>query len=42
MALSVRPADTALRDELQTVLDQRKSEIQTILREYGVPLVPVD
>lgn len=40
MALSVRRADTALRDELQQVLDRRQPDIEAILRAYGVPLLP--
>jgi mxaJ protein len=39
MALSVRRADTALRDELQQVLDRRQADIQAILRGHGVPLL---
>lgn len=40
MSLSVRRGDTALRDELQQVLDRRQAEIDAILRGYGVPLLP--
>lgn len=42
MALSVRRGDTALRDELQQVLDRRQTDIAAILRDYGVPLLPAD
>ena len=40
MALGVRPGDEALLAELQQVLDARKPQIDAILRDYGVPLVP--
>jgi quinoprotein dehydrogenase-associated probable ABC transporter substrate-binding protein len=39
LALSVRPADEALRDELQAVLDKRQPEIEALLKDYGIPLV---
>lgn len=42
MALSVRRSDTALRDELQQVLDRRQADIAAILTGYGVPLLPAD
>jgi mxaJ protein len=39
MAVSVRKADTALRDRLQQALDRREADIAAILRDAGVPLV---
>lgn len=41
IGMGVRRRDRALRDSLQTVLDQRASEIQAILKEYKVPLFPI-
>ena len=40
MALGVRRGDEALLTELQQVLDRRKPEVDAILRDYGVPLLP--
>ncbi|HYC56634.1 MAG TPA: substrate-binding domain-containing protein [Candidatus Binatia bacterium] len=37
IAMGVRKADAELRDALQAVLDRRRSDIDAILREYGVP-----
>ena len=39
MALGVRKGDTAFKAELDRLLDRRKSDIDQILRDYGVPLV---
>jgi mxaJ protein len=39
IALAVRPADAALRDELDGVLLRKQPEIRRILTEYRVPLV---
>ena len=41
IGMGVRRRDRALRDSLQTVLDQRAPEIQAILKEYKVPLFPI-
>ena len=41
IAMGVRRRDRALRDSLQTVLDRKAPEIQTILKEYGVPMFPI-
>jgi mxaJ protein len=41
IAMGVRRRDRALRDSLQSVLDRRAPEIQTILKEYGVPVFPI-
>ena len=40
IGMGVRRRDRALRDSLQTVLDQRAPEIQAILKEFRVPLFP--
>jgi mxaJ protein len=41
IGIGVRRRDRALRDSLQTVLDQRAPQIQAILKEYRVPLFPI-
>ena len=41
MSMGVRRRDKELRDSLQTLLDRKGPEIQAILREYGVPLLPI-
>jgi mxaJ protein len=42
IAMGVRRRDVALRDSLQAVLDRRGPEIQAILKDYGVPMFPVE
>jgi quinoprotein dehydrogenase-associated probable ABC transporter substrate-binding protein len=37
IAMGVRKGDTALRDELNVILDKRRAEIKKILDDYGVP-----
>jgi mxaJ protein len=39
ISLGVRRGDTALRDELDTLLERRKPEIEAILDRYGVPRI---
>jgi mxaJ protein len=39
MSVGVRRGDEALKEKLEAVLDARRSEIATILRDYGVPRV---
>lgn len=41
LAMGVRKGDLALRDEVQAVLDRRQAQILAILKDYGVPLLPV-
>jgi mxaJ protein len=41
IAMGVRRRDRALRDSLQAVLDRKAPEIQTILKDYGVPVFPI-
>jgi quinoprotein dehydrogenase-associated probable ABC transporter substrate-binding protein len=41
IAMGVRRRDRELRDSLQSVLDRRSPEIQSILKEYGVPVFPI-
>lgn len=40
ISMGVKPGNEALRDRLQKVLDNRRTEITTILKDYGVPLAP--
>jgi mxaJ protein len=42
IAMGVRRRDRALRDSLQVVLDRKAPEIQTILKQYGIPMFPVE
>lgn len=42
MGMATRRRDRELRDSLQKVIDTKGPEIQAILREYGVPLLPLD
>jgi quinoprotein dehydrogenase-associated probable ABC transporter substrate-binding protein len=39
ISLAVRPADAERKRELEGVLDRRRSEIDQLLAEYGVPIV---
>jgi mxaJ protein len=39
MSLGVRRGDDAFRDEVQAALDRHRDAVQSILRDYGVPLV---
>lgn len=41
LAMGVRRGDEALRAEVQAVLDRRRTDIQAILADYGVPLLPL-
>ena len=42
IAMGVRRRDVALRDSLQKVLDRKRPEILAILRQYEVPMFPVE
>jgi hypothetical protein len=42
IGMGVRRRDVALRDSLQTVLDRRQPEIQAILKQYAVPMFPIE
>jgi mxaJ protein len=37
ISMAVRKSNTALRDELEAILERRRSDIQKILNDYGVP-----
>lgn len=39
-AMATRRRDRALRDSLQTVLDTKRPEIETILKSFNIPLLP--
>jgi mxaJ protein len=41
IALAVRSDDTARLQQLQGILDRRRTGVDSILREYGVPLVTI-
>jgi mxaJ protein len=40
ISLAVRPRDHVLKQELDSILDQRRAGIDSLLREFGVPVVP--
>jgi mxaJ protein len=42
IGMGVRRRDRALRDSLQAVLERRGPEVQAILKEYGVPVFPIE
>lgn len=41
IAMGVRYGDTARRDELNRLIDENFSEIQAIIAQYNVPLLPI-
>ena len=41
ISMGVRLGDEALRDELDVALARRWNDVQTVLREFGVPLEPM-
>jgi len=41
MAMGVRRRDRELRDSLNQLLDRKGPEIQAILKQFGVPLLPI-
>jgi mxaJ protein len=41
IGMGVRRRDRALRDSLQAVLERRGPEIQNILKQYNVPVLPI-
>jgi mxaJ protein len=42
IAMGVRRRDRELRDSLQTVLDRRAREIEAILKQYAIPVFPIE
>jgi mxaJ protein len=41
ISMGVRKSDVALRDSLQKLLDTHHDEVQGILKQFGVPLLPI-
>ncbi|MFL5376950.1 MAG: hypothetical protein ACJ787_03480, partial [Myxococcales bacterium] len=39
MSMGVRPGETALKTELEGVLQRRRKDVEKILGAYGIPLV---
>ena len=42
IAMGVRRGNSALRDEVDGVIERRSADIERILREYNVPLLPLE
>lgn len=42
IGIAIRRQDKELRDSLQAVLERRHPEIEAILKEYGVPVLPIE
>jgi len=42
ISMAVRPGDTALKAELDGVLERRRHDVQKIIDHYGIPLVRAD
>jgi mxaJ protein len=42
MGMGVRRRDTQFRDSLQTVIDQKRGDLEKILQRFNVPMLPVD
>jgi mxaJ protein len=42
MGIAVRRRDKAFKDSLQAVLERKRPEVDALLKEYGVPLLPID
>ena len=41
ISLAVRPDDIAFKEQLEGILQRKRLDVDRILRDYGVPLVPV-
>lgn len=41
IGIAVRRRDKEFRDSLQAVLERRRPEIEAILKDYGVPMLPI-
>jgi len=37
----VRPNDGALEEQLEGILERKRPDVARILKDYGVPLLPV-
>jgi mxaJ protein len=42
IGIAVRRRDKEFRDSLEAVLDRKRPEIESILKEYGVPVLPIE
>jgi len=42
IAMAVRHGDKALRDRINGLIDSSRPEIEAVLKEYGVPLLPLE
>ena len=42
IGMAVRRRDKGLRDSLQAVLDKKAPQIDSILKEYGIPVLPIE
>ncbi len=42
MGMGVRRRDTKFRDSLQAVIDEKRGDMEKILRRYNVPMLPLD
>jgi mxaJ protein len=42
IGIAVRRRDKVFRDSLEAVLERKRPEIQAILKEYGVPILPIE
>jgi quinoprotein dehydrogenase-associated probable ABC transporter substrate-binding protein len=41
ISLAVRPNDVALEEQLEGILERKRPDVARILKDYGVPLLPV-
>jgi hypothetical protein len=41
MGIAVRRRDKEFRDSLEAVLDRRRPEIDAILKQYNIPVLPI-
>jgi hypothetical protein len=41
IAMAVRQGASAFRTEIQSALDEKQADIDEVLREFGVPLLPL-
>jgi mxaJ protein len=42
IGIAVRRRDKEFRDSLQAVLERRRPDIEAVLKDYGVPLLPLE
>ena len=41
MGIAVRRKDKEFRDSLQAVLERRRPEVDAILKQYNIPVLPI-